>query len=322
MQRVQRSSALSLFLAVSFAIPAFSLADDKVGKDKKPKRPDIYDRTADGEKQIADALVTAKRDHKRVMLQFGANWCGWCHLLHDLFKSDKEIAKELLYEYVVVLIDVETVDGKKHNAATVEKYGNPTKHGLPVIVILDEDGKPLVTQETGSLEEGSKHDPAKVLAFLKKWRATPPSAEELLSAGLAKAKAEKKTVFVDYSAPWCGWCHRLDAFLHRPEIAKVFDAAFVTVKIDVDRYKGGKELNEKHGGAKSGLPFFVMLDADGKKTADSIASPGGNVGFPVEPDEIKHFIEVVRKAAPALTAEQIKTLEDGLKKKPETASGR
>lgn len=305
--------AASLFWGFGTAV-AFD--DPKPGK--SAKRADIYDRKAEGEKQIADALAEAKRDHKRVLLQFGANWCGWCHKLHELCKSDEKIAHELLYEYAVVLIDVDTVDGKPHNQATVEKYGNPVKLGLPVIVILDEDGKPLVTQNTGDLEEGDHHDPAKVLGFLKKWVATPPSADEVLSAGLARAKAENKAVFLDFSAPWCVWCRRLDGYLHQAEIAKVFDSAFVTVKVDVDRFKGGKALNEKHGGSKAGLPFFVVLNSDGMKIADSMASPGGNVGFPAAPEEIKHFVEMVRKAAPKLSDADIKVLEDGLKEKPAT----
>jgi len=69
--------------------------------------------------------------------------------------------------YVVVLIDV----NKEHNADIDKKYDNPTKHGLPVIVVLDADGKPLVTQDTGKLEEGDHHDPVKVLAFLNQWAA-------------------------------------------------------------------------------------------------------------------------------------------------------
>jgi hypothetical protein len=48
-------------------------------------------------------------------------------------------------------------------------YGNPTRLGLPVLVVLDADGRQLTTQSTGDLEKGNAHDPAKVLAFLKKW---------------------------------------------------------------------------------------------------------------------------------------------------------
>jgi thioredoxin-related protein len=134
----------------------------------KTTRPAIYDEKADGPKQIAEALVIAKKDHKRVLLQFGANWCGWCHRLHKLFQNDEKIAAKLKEAYVVVLVDV----NKDHNAAINRQYGNPMQHGLPVIVILDAKGKALATQDTGKLEKGDHHDPAKVLAFLNQWAGT------------------------------------------------------------------------------------------------------------------------------------------------------
>ena len=125
----------------------------------------LYDEKASGAQQIEKALAEAKRGKKNVLLQFGANWCGWCHKLHKLCGDDKAIAAELKKNFVVVLIDVD----KKHNEDINQRYGNPTQKGLPVIVVLDRDGKPLFTQDTGKLEEGDHHDPAKVLAFLKQW---------------------------------------------------------------------------------------------------------------------------------------------------------
>ena len=73
--------------------------------------------------------------------------------------------------YVIVLIDVD----KGHNADTVKKYGNPTQFGLPVLVVLETDGTALTTQDTGKLEEGEHHNPAKVKAFLEKWRKPKPA---------------------------------------------------------------------------------------------------------------------------------------------------
>jgi thiol:disulfide interchange protein len=139
-------------------------------------RPKLYDTTADGFAQIDAALAEAKPAGKRVLLQFGAESCGWCHRLHRLFESDEQIAAALEANYVVVLIDV---DGD-HNEAVDEKYGNPTQHGLPVVVVLDADGTPLTTQDTGELEQGDAHDPAKVLAFLNEWApGGDPSADAL-----------------------------------------------------------------------------------------------------------------------------------------------
>jgi hypothetical protein len=69
-----------------------------------------------------------------------------------------------------VLLDV----NESHDAATNERYGKPTQHGLPVLVVLDAEGKQLVTQDTGKLEEGDHHNPRKVLAFLDEWAGKKP----------------------------------------------------------------------------------------------------------------------------------------------------
>ena len=128
-------------------------------------RPAIYDEKADATRQIDDALLVAKKENKRVLLQFGANWCGWCHKLHQLCQTDADIASKLKEAYVVVLVDV----NNKHNEDVNKRYDNPTRFGLPVLVVLDADGKALVTQDTGKLEQGDHHDPKKVLAFLTEW---------------------------------------------------------------------------------------------------------------------------------------------------------
>lgn len=130
-----------------------------------PFRPPVYDESADGSKQISDALVIGKKEGKRVLLQFGANWCGWCLMLHKLFETNKDIAQELKRDYVVVMIDV----NQGHNKEVDAQYGHPTRYGLPVIVILDAAGKQLTTKDTSELEEGNRHNPDKVMAFLKEW---------------------------------------------------------------------------------------------------------------------------------------------------------
>jgi thiol:disulfide interchange protein len=147
--------------------PPASAADGQVDVHATPPadKPKLYDKTADGFAQIDAALAEAKPAGKRVLLQFGAEWCGWCHRLHRLFESDQQIAAVLDANFVVVPVDV---DGD-HNEAVNEKYGNPTQHGLPVLVVLDADGTPLTMQDTAELEQGDAHDPAKVLAFLEKW---------------------------------------------------------------------------------------------------------------------------------------------------------
>ena len=125
----------------------------------------IYDETADAAKQVAEALVVAKREKKQVLLQFGANWCVWCHVFHHFLDTDRTIQKKIQSVYVLVLIDV----GNGHNESTVKEYGEPTRFGLPVIVVLDPDGKQLVTQSVAEFGENGGYNSLKVLAFLNQW---------------------------------------------------------------------------------------------------------------------------------------------------------
>jgi thioredoxin-related protein len=156
-----KNLVLKILLASCFLGAAASLSADN----PKPPRPPIYDENADGTKQVADALATAQKDHKRVLLMFGANWCGWCHKLHHLFDTDQAVNETLKTNFVIVLIDV----NKGHNKEVDGKYGHPIQHGLPVLVVLEPDGKQLTTKDTGELEEADHHSPQKVLEFLKTW---------------------------------------------------------------------------------------------------------------------------------------------------------
>lgn len=131
--------------------------------------PDIYPTQADAAPAIAEALKIARAQQKHVLLDFGANWCVWCHRLHSLFTTNKLVSSALQHDYIVVMIDVNKRHGVARNAAVDAHYGNPTAQGLPVLVVLDAAGRVLTTQETGALENGEAHDPTKVIAFLKKW---------------------------------------------------------------------------------------------------------------------------------------------------------
>jgi len=138
--------------------------------------PDIYDTHADGAGQIEAALAQARAGHKRVLVDFGANWCIWCRRLHATFESDPAVAAKLADSYVLVMIDVNRHRGPARNPDLIVKYGNPVRFGIPVLVVLDSDGRQLTTKDSGELEEGDRHSPRKILEFLGEWseKARPP----------------------------------------------------------------------------------------------------------------------------------------------------
>jgi thiol:disulfide interchange protein len=135
--------------------------------------PDLYDVHADGSSQIQTALSRASTEHKRVLLDFGANWCIWCRRLHATFASNPDVSRALQRDFIVVMVDVNTRNGAPRNTNVNEHYGNPIQNGIPVLVVVDSDGRQLTTKDTGELEEGAGHSPAKILAFLAAWAPAP-----------------------------------------------------------------------------------------------------------------------------------------------------
>jgi thiol-disulfide isomerase/thioredoxin len=294
-------------------------ADDKTETaeaKETPKRPAIYDESANASQQIAAAVAKAKKENRRVLIQWGANWCGWCHLLHGTFAKNGEIRRELMYEYDVVLVDVGQGD---KNLELAKKYGAKfADEGLPYLTILDADGEVVVNQETESLEkkeEGvNEHEPKAIMEFLTKHQATAPAAQQVFDAGIERAKAENKFVFLHFGAPWCGWCHRLEDWMAISANGELLKKAFVDVKIDTDRMEGGQEfLKELSKGENGGIPWVVIIDpATGDQVANS-NGPEGNVGFPYTDEEIAWFGKMLESADNLLSESDRQTLVDSLK---------
>ena len=129
----------------------------------------IYSDTADANHDIAQALVTAKHEHKRVILDFGGNWCGDCQVL-DIYLHEQPNLDLLDSNFVLVHVNVGRYD---KNTDLAEKYQVPLKRGVPGLAVLDAHGKILYSQKNGEFEAMRKMDPASVTEFLNKWKPTP-----------------------------------------------------------------------------------------------------------------------------------------------------
>lgn len=305
-------------LAIARPLPAEPPAAQDSSK-PKAARADIYDTKADARAVIAAAMKKAARDNQRVLIMYGGNWCGWCHKLHELFKTDKDIAHTLLYDYQLVMVDIGRFD---KNTDIAREYGADIKAGVPFLTVLDGAGKVLANQETGALEKGDRHDPSKVLEFLKKHQAERQDAREVHKAALARARAEGKLLFLHVGAPWCVWCHRLEDYLADEKIAPIIGKAFIDVRIDQDRMKNAAEVigafrKDKQGG----IPWFAFVDAGNKPLVTS-DGPDGNVGCPVAPAEIAHFEKMLGYAGGKLSEADVKLLIEELKRRGEALQRR
>lgn len=159
----------------------------------------------------------------------------------------------------------------------------------------------------------------------------PQPAQTVLDDALKTAKASHKNVLVIFHASWCGWCRRLNTMLSQPDIAKIFNANYVRVDLDVLENKdkkdilenpGGQKIMADLGGEKSGLPFYAFLDEKGKKIADSNVMPKNqNIGYPGAPDEIVAFAKLLEKSAPKMSAADREVVVAYLKKNAPPSSG-
>jgi thioredoxin-related protein len=97
---------------------------------------------------MSQAEATAKAEDKRILLDFGASWCGNCHLF-EKFAADPQIHPILdKYFVMVTLITGEHPTDMKHantpGGPEFEDSIGGKGAGWPYIVILDVSGKPIV----------------------------------------------------------------------------------------------------------------------------------------------------------------------------------
>lgn len=272
----------------------------------------VYDEEADPRQLIDTAVREAARNNRRALIVFGGNWCSWCIKLHNLFHQDEEIGNLLGFEYATAWVD--TAQLKKDAALSKQFSEEIGKHGVPFLAVLDGEGKVLTLQDSGELEDGPKHDPAKVKAFLDQWVATPIDAEAVFADAQKHAAKTDKLVFVQCSTPFCGWCRRLEDFFH--DQAAILDLDYVPVKIDIARMKNGREVAERIGFKEGGVPWSAIVDAEGKVLVTS-DGPQGNIGYPAAPEEIAYFLVMLTKTTRHMSGEQIAAIETALKKAAE-----
>ena len=136
----------------------------------EPAKPnvDLYPSPEQAQSEISAALAAAAKDHKRVILVFGANWCYDCHVLDAAFHSPN-IAPLVDKNYHVVHISVGD-EGNK-NLDLAEKYGVPLKKAVrvPSLAVLDPDGKVVYSQKQGEFDDSTRIGRVDVVSFLKKW---------------------------------------------------------------------------------------------------------------------------------------------------------
>lgn len=129
----------------------------------------VYSDTADAKAEIRQALATAAREHKRVLLDFGGNWCGDCQVLH-IYLQDPGNASLLQNNFVLVNVNIGRYD---QNLDVAKQYNIPLEKGVPALAVLDANGKLVYSQRNGEFEAIRRMDVSSVSEFLAKWKPAP-----------------------------------------------------------------------------------------------------------------------------------------------------
>ena len=127
----------------------------------------IYPDVAAANADIAAALKDAAKTHRRVIIDFGGDWCTDCKVL-DAYMKRPENAALLARGYVVVHVNV-GARGIDRNLDVARRYGIPLEKGVPALAVLDADGKVVYSQRNGEFESMRRMDSKSVNEFLGKW---------------------------------------------------------------------------------------------------------------------------------------------------------
>jgi thioredoxin 1 len=129
--RAKFTSAMLTMLVAFTVMPALAAVSD------------IYPAPAQAKIDLAAALARSAATHKRVIVDFGGNWCSDCHVL-DAYFHDSTNKPLLEANYI-----------------------------LPALAVLGEHGELLYSQKAGEFEAMRSMQSAAVTGFLLRWKLPP-----------------------------------------------------------------------------------------------------------------------------------------------------
>lgn len=126
----------------------------------------LYNPQLDGKLQIKQAIELAQKNNKHVLIQVGGNWCPWCIRFHKFLNKVPKIDSLVQSSYIYVPLNYSR---ENKNEESLKLLEFPQRFGFPVLVILDQNGKRIHTQNSALLEKEQSYDTTKVFQFLQHW---------------------------------------------------------------------------------------------------------------------------------------------------------
>jgi thiol-disulfide isomerase/thioredoxin len=165
-------AAIAVLVAggVAFAAPQ-QVARPVITLDKVQAAAHPYDETADAHQSLAAAIAAAKRSGKKVLVDFGANWCPDCRALGGILGVD-QIQAYVKANYEVAVVDVGRFNKNLDIAAD---YGVKI-HGIPTVMVIDPASNQVLNRDgLEALGDAGTMPPQAVVDQLVSWTERPAS---------------------------------------------------------------------------------------------------------------------------------------------------
>jgi thiol-disulfide isomerase/thioredoxin len=166
--------ALSAALAMTLAAPALAAAPaPRVSaatiEDLPQPLPLPYDEGADARAAVAAARLQAQRQHKRLLIDLGGNWCLDCRVLAGIMGLP-EMKAYLDKHFVLVKVNIGRFDTNGEIAA---RYGITDRlKGVPAVLAVDPVTNRLLNRDRLFALADARHMTPQALAdWLAQWAA-------------------------------------------------------------------------------------------------------------------------------------------------------
>jgi hypothetical protein len=126
---------------------------------------DHYDPARDAVEDLEMATELASKSGKRILIEVGGKWWGWCPRLDEFVQTNEKIADLMRNHFLIMKVNYSE---ENKNADFLGKY--PEVPAYPHYFVLETDGTFLHSQGTGDLEKGSSYDEDVFAAFLGQWK--------------------------------------------------------------------------------------------------------------------------------------------------------
>ena len=146
-------------------------------------KKNLYPPIEEAAKDIDGAEKQAAAQGKRVLLDFGGDWCGDCQVL-DIYFHQEPNASLLNKNFVKVNVNIGHEDA---NVDLAKRYGVPLQ-GVPALAVLAPNGKLLYSQNK-EFSDMRYMEPSSVTEFLNQWKPGSGSASSSPASSSAVSRS-------------------------------------------------------------------------------------------------------------------------------------